>query len=179
LKRTLTRKGFDMKKTLDARDIPKHYVPLTKYGGTRLTRGGKRVENWEYRWLRDRWYFGQLPGIKLLRSPTDDKGNVYVDPTVVEAALAEVRASRANDATADSRVMRAVSEVGSQTTPILCDSSLLTAVHAVAESVAALVAGQASLLAEIRRVADAAEQIATQPKEPAGSWRDMNGEVMN
>jgi hypothetical protein len=29
------------------------------------------------------------------------------------------------------------------------------------------------------RIAVAAESVATQPHEPVGSWRDMNGDAMN
>lgn len=168
-----------MRETLDMREIPSHYVPLTTYGGTRGGRNGKRVENWEYRRLRERWYAGELEGIKLLRSPTDDKGHVYVNPAAAESALAEARANRASESTADSRVMRAYQEVNGETRAILSDAALVTSVHAVAEAVAALVSGQAAILSELRRIADASESIATQPQEAAGSWRDMNGEAMN
>ena len=176
-----------MKKTLDAREIPKHYVPLTKYGGTRASRSGKRVENWEYRFLRERWYAGELDGVKLLRSPTDDKGHVYVDPSSVEALLAEAKAHRASASTADSRAMRDVVHDKGDTFPVFADSSIVTALHSCAETLASIVAGQAALLAEVRRLAEAAEAIATQPlarmadvaiAEPSGTWRDMNGEAL-
>jgi hypothetical protein len=51
--------------------------------------------------------------------------------------------------------------------------------ESVCESLADIAQSLAAVERLLGRLADAAEQIATQPKEPAGSWRDMNGEVMN
>jgi hypothetical protein len=51
--------------------------------------------------------------------------------------------------------------------------------ESVCESLADIAQSLAAVERLLGRLADAAEQIATQPKEPSGSWRDMNGEVMN
>jgi len=167
-----------MRQTLDMREIPSHYVPLTTYGGTRGGRKGKRVENWEYRRLRERWYAGELEGIKLLRSPTDDKGTVYVNPAAAESLIAEARAKRASVTTSDARAARAAIEP-QRLDAVVVDAAIVAALHSCAESIASLLGGQASVLNELRRIADAAEAIATQPNESVGSWRDMNGEAMN
>jgi hypothetical protein len=51
--------------------------------------------------------------------------------------------------------------------------------ESVCESLADIAQSLAAVERLLGRLADAAEHIVTQPKEPAGSWRDMNGEVMN
>lgn len=54
--------------------------------------------------------------------------------------------------------------------------------ESVCESMADIASGMGYVVQLLERLATAAEQIATQPKaqhEPVGSWRDMNGEVMN
>jgi len=51
--------------------------------------------------------------------------------------------------------------------------------ESVCESLADIAQSLAAVERLLGRLADAADNIVTQPKEPAGSWRDMNGEVMS
>jgi hypothetical protein len=51
--------------------------------------------------------------------------------------------------------------------------------ESVCESMADIATSLAGVERLLERLATAVEAIATQPKEPAGSWRDMNGEVLN
>jgi hypothetical protein len=74
-------------------------------------------------------------------------------------------------------IERCLSEIGERSA---CDSQKpMVAEMDAALSMAEmrLTLGRIELILE--RLAVAAETLATQPHEPAGSWRDMNGEVMN
>ena len=51
--------------------------------------------------------------------------------------------------------------------------------ESVCESLGDIAQSLAAVERLLGRLVDAAEHIVTQPKEPTGSWRDMNGEVMN
>ncbi len=50
--------------------------------------------------------------------------------------------------------------------------------ESVCESMADIATSLAGVERLFERLATAVESIATQPKEPAGSWRDMNGEAL-
>ena len=51
--------------------------------------------------------------------------------------------------------------------------------ESVCESMADIATSLAGVERLLERLATAVEAIATQPKEPVGSWRDMNGDALN
>jgi hypothetical protein len=145
----------------DIRDIPSDAVPLVSYGGRKVGKGG----SWEYENLHRLCKAGELRHWKFTRGRT---GQLFVMPD---------QATQALDALKD-RKSRTDGPACS-----LTDSLASAATHRHVE--AAVVAlceinnGITLMQATLERLTAAVESIATQPKlEPAGSWRDMNGESL-
>jgi hypothetical protein len=98
---------------------------------------------------------GLIPAVKLMRSVNDRGGPVWVSPDDARLVLQ--------------------SEKPEPSKALAGDAASFDAALSMAEM--RLTLGRIELILE--RLAVAAESLATQPNEPAGSWRDMNGEVMN
>jgi hypothetical protein len=64
-------------------------------------------------------------------------------------------------------------------TPASSRHSSEDAIAALTSVLSAVATNQTTILADVvrllSRLADAAEQIVTQPKDPAGMWREING----
>ena len=139
--------------------IPAHYVPLSSYGCHKGNSDQKASS--EYKLLYRAWCSGQLSGIKFMSNPHDKRGQIFVCPTdaqrLIDAAAKSV----------ESAMVFKKKPAG--------DAASFDAALSMAEM--RLTLGRIELILE--RLAVAAESLATQPHEPAGSWRDMNGEVMN
>jgi hypothetical protein len=101
-----------------------------------------------------------------MTTPTDQRGPIYVDPNEADAVLQAV-------ALASEKQHKSLSGVAKDPTDLQCES--------VCESLADIATSLAGVERLLERLATAVESIATAPKqhEPAGSWRDMNGELMN
>lgn len=135
----------------DESHVPDGYVPLASFGhNTRIHRA-----------LCDAHRDGRVRAVKLVRHEGDIKtGAVWVH----EGDAAEFRdayESPQPKAIADS----AVEAIGSRHAESVCES--LSSIDATLDEIYRV----------LERLTTAAESIATQPKaEPAGLWRDMNGE---
>jgi len=140
--------------TSDKKDIPSHYVQLSSYGCNSRSKPATA----EYQTLHHAWSARKLSGWKLMSTPSDQRGPIFVDPVEAEQIIASIRVGQDSPSDDDSD-----------------DSSSFNAALSIAEM--RLTLGRIELILE--RLAVAAESLATQPHEPAGSWRDMNGEVMN
>jgi len=108
--------------------------------------------------LSDAHTDGVIAAVKLMRSTDDRTGPVWVDADAAHQVLSgdkpKAKAKQPSDLQYES----------------------------VCESLADIASGMGYVVQLLERLTTAAEQIATQPKaqhEPVGSWRDMNGEVMN
>ena len=64
--------------TSEKGDIPSHYVPLSSFGYPNGKTGTPGTP--AYTWMQAEWAAGRLPGIKLMRTPNDKGGPVFVDP---------------------------------------------------------------------------------------------------
>lgn len=65
-------------------DIPSHYVALSSYGCD----GKHRQATPAYRRLHAAWHSGELGGVKYMSTPTDFRGQIWIDPQEAVALLA-------------------------------------------------------------------------------------------
>jgi hypothetical protein len=135
--------------TSDKKDIPSHYVQLSSYGCNSRSRPATAA----YQALHHAWSARKLGGWKLMSTPTDQRGPIFVDPAEAEQIVAssgtgqEIRSSAHGS---DSDGNGGSSESG----------ALLEAVSAF---LGAITTNQATLIAAVERLAFAAEKIAEQP----------------
>lgn len=145
--------------TQDIREIPAHCVPLASFGGRRNKRGG----SWEYETLHTLCKRREIKHWKFERGRT---GQLFVEPDVAREMLDSLRQHKID----------AILPAKQRTAP--SSSQIEAAVVALCEINNGITLMQATL----ERLAQAVESIATQPgktqHEPAGSWRDMNGESL-
>jgi hypothetical protein len=139
--------------------IPAHYVALSSYGCHKGNTEQKASA--EYKLLYRAWKNELLGGIKFMANPHDKHGKIFVDPADADRVID----SAAKPAPAISVLSPNLSG----------DSVSINAALSMAEMRLTL----SRIESILERLAVAAESIATQPHEPAGSWRDMNGDVMN
>jgi hypothetical protein len=139
----------------DIREIPDGYVPVSSYGAN----ADKKKAKPEYKAVR--WAIDNelVASVKFCRSVGDKTGPVFIHPD---------EAAKAIELHADKRQRTASLSPPS-------DAASLSAVLSVAEM--RLTLSRIELILD--RIAVAAESVATQPHEPVGSWRDMNGDAMN
>ena len=133
---------------------PAGFVPLANWDNRH--RGNNDGHSVEWKLLSDAAKAGKVPGMKLGGS-----GRWIVHEQAAVEYLAKIRAEATPaKAPAKSRTHRAGEPIDLQYVSV-CES----------------LAGVERLL---ERLATAVESIATAPRhEPAGAWRDMNGELMN
>ena len=112
--------------------------------------------------LSDAHTDGLIEAVKLMRSTDDRTGPVWVD---AQAAAHVLRGSATLQARKPAKAVDSA----------WADRRIESAVIALCEINNGITLMQATL----ERLTAAVESIATQPKaEPAGSWRDMNGESL-
>ncbi len=137
--------------------LPAGFAPLSDWDHRH--RSGSDGHSAEYKALRVAADAGKIPAFKMGGS-----GRWYVS----RKAAADLLASQLSDP-----------QVGSKAK---AKQPLDLQYESVCESLADIASGMGYVVQLLERLATAAEAIATQPKtehEPAGAWRDMNGEVMN
>jgi len=123
---------------------------------------GDRKATPEYRALNDAWQRKALGGWKLMATPSDVRGRIFIDPDAAAVILKDVQESVSADTE---------SLAGN-----ISKSQLDAAVTALCE----INNGITLLNATLRDVVAAVELLREPPaQEPVGSWRDMNGEAMN
>jgi hypothetical protein len=157
------------KVTSEKEQIPKYYVALSSYG----CHNGDRKATPEYRALNDAWQKKALGGWKLMSTPSDLRGRIYIDPNEAAAIL------KALDAAKVTAAEEAASQQVPQSSRAEADPALLECGFSIHSSINRLVAVAERIVHALERTAEAVESIATQPKQPVGSWRDMNGDVMD
>jgi hypothetical protein len=64
-------------------DIPSNYVALSSYGCD----GKHRQATPAYRRLHAAWHSGELGGVKFMSTPTDFRGQIWIDPQEASAIL--------------------------------------------------------------------------------------------
>lgn len=153
--------------TSDKTAIPAHYVQLSSYG---CNARGKPATP-AYQVLHHAWSARKLGGWKLMSTPTDQRGPIYVDPQEAEQIL---KFSACDEGSSETK-----SQQKAHDTPALLD--------AMTAFLGAIATNQQTLIVAVERIALAAEQIAKQPlarmddvaiAEPSGTCRDMNGEAL-
>ena len=141
---------------------PAGFVPLANWDNRH--RGNNDGHSVEWKLLSDAAKAGKVPGMKLGGS-----GRWIVHEQAAVEYLAKIRAEATPaKAPAKSRKQRAGEPIDLQ-------------YESVCESLADIASGLGHVVTMLERLATAVESIATAPKqhEPAGAWRDMNGELMN
>jgi hypothetical protein len=73
------------KVTSDPNDIPSHYVPLASFG----CHSGTRPATRKYLLLSEAWKNKRLSGWKLMATPQDLRGKVFIDPSDAARLLSE------------------------------------------------------------------------------------------
>jgi len=151
-------------------DVPPGYVPLKSFGSRSNGESGSP----EYELIHAAYRNRRIDAVKHMRTPTDHSGLVFVDGKQADQLILKsgLRASVSNNPPQKSDPGRWAYAQG---------ESACISLHGIEQRMARI----EQLL---ERLATAAESIATQPLarmddvaivEPSGSWRDMNGEVMN
>jgi hypothetical protein len=171
--------------TSDKQQIPRHYVPLSSFG----CHSGDRPATPEYLALSAAWKSKSLSGWKLMSTPNDIRGRVFVDPAEASEILAGHRDStlHAGVPAQEKATLGATKkfsddpEYSDLREGVLACSAvirhwLLVQSPGYFDCVNEATASIERIEKVLERLALAVESIATQP---AGSWRDMNGEVMN
>ena len=139
--------------TSDKGQIPRHFVPLASYG----CHNGERKATAEYRALNDAWQRKELSGWKLMATPQDMRGRVYVDPNEASsilkaleefAAKSQEQQVRANDA---EKIAAKV------------DPAAIEAMFGIHSALGRLVISVEKVAHMTERLAVAVEEIATQP----------------
>jgi hypothetical protein len=74
-------------------DIPSHYVALSSYGCD----GKHRQATPAYRRLHAAWHSGELGGVKYMSTPTDFRGQIWIDPQEAAAILAACGVSASSE----------------------------------------------------------------------------------
>lgn len=69
--------------TSDKSVIPSHYIPLSSYGCCAKDRPATP----QYTALHNAWQKGELSGVKFMSTPTDFRGQIFIDPIKAEALL--------------------------------------------------------------------------------------------
>ena len=139
--------------------MPAGFVPLADFDYRSRGRGDGHSP--EYKQLREAFRQRKIPGLQT----GGNRGRVYVHDESAKQYLAET--------------VLAEAAKFSEPEPVSVAATADNAIAALTAVLSALATSQMSLVAEVERIATAVEAMATQPKEPAGSWRDMNGEVLN
>ena len=135
--------------TSDKKDIPPHYVQLSSYGCNSRSKPATP----EYQALHHAWSARKLSGWKLMSTPTDQRGPIFVDPAEAEQIVASSgigQQSRSSEDGSDSHGDGGSSESGAL-------------VEAVTAFLGAITTNQATLIAAVERLALAAEKIAEHP----------------
>ena len=147
----------------DESQVPAGFKQLKEYGPPR-TQG--KAGSVEYETLHRAYRNATIEAYKVMQSPRDKCGPVFVN-----AAQAQVILS--------TELYRGQPV---QQSPGKCaqDSGIENRhVERVCDSLASIDTTLDEIYRVLGRMADAVEAMATQPKaEPAGSWRDMNGESL-
>lgn len=115
-------------------DVPPDFVPLADFG----TRSSGKNGTPQYEILLQAWRDRRIAACKVMRTPSDRCGPVYVDKAQATRLLAALNDKRA---TAEHEAAPIVNGIS-------------------AADAAGIVAGLRSMLFELRRIADAAETIA-------------------
>lgn len=163
--------------TSDKQQIPRHFVPLASYG----CHNGERKATPEYRALNDAWQRKELSGWKLMATPQDMRGRVYVDPNEAATILKSLEevAVKSNQQEASAN--------DAENTASKTDPAAIEAMFGIHSAIGRLVISVDKVSHMTERLAIAVEQIAKQPlarmddvaiAEPSGTWRDMNGEAL-
>jgi hypothetical protein len=139
--------------------MPAGFVPLADFDHRSRGRGDGHSP--EYKQLREAFRQRKIPGLQT----GGERGRVYVHEQSAKQYLADNAIAEPPKG----------AETATTVSGFPADSSIEILVAALVE----LCKSQKALVREVERIATAVEAIATQPKEPAGSWRDMNGEVLN
>jgi hypothetical protein len=141
---------------------PAGFVPLANWDNRH--RGNNDGHSVEWKLLSDAAKAGKVPGMKLGGS-----GRWIVHEQAAVEYLAKIRA----EATPAKAPAKPQAKRAGEPTDLQYES--------VCESLADIAQSLAGVERLLERLATAVESIATAPKqhEPAGSWRDMNGELMN
>lgn len=72
-------------------DVPRDFVPIADYGGRASGKSGTPP----YELLLNAWQARRISGCKVMRTPTDKAGPVYVDKAQAEAMLRSIRDTKA------------------------------------------------------------------------------------
>jgi hypothetical protein len=129
--------------TSDKKQIPAHYVQLSSYGCN--ARG--RPATPEYLLLHSAWSSRKLGGWKLMSTPSDQRGPIYVDPKEAEHFLRVCAGDAASEVKATKRDALQSSEI----------------LEAIVAFLGSITTNQHTLIAAVERLAIAAEMVAAHP----------------
>jgi hypothetical protein len=159
------------KVTSDQDDIPKQYVPLASFG----CHSGARPATRKYLILSEAWKNKRLSGWKLMSSPQDVRGKVFIDPGDAARLLSEAEDAEPSEG-GGFDVEQAIAASKSSANSSLI---LLERVHQVVAVELREISSRAGILsraiedvdatlnrmvAVAERIATAAEALATQPQ---------------
>jgi len=148
--------GATQKVTSEKEQIPKHYVAMSSYG----CHNGNRKATPEYRALNDAWQRKALGGWKLMSTPNDLRGRIYIDPSAAAVILSELEAAKATG-TDD-----ALKQDETEASHAQVDPALLECGFSIHSAINRLVTVAERILHALERTAEAVESVATQPKTP-------------
>jgi hypothetical protein len=69
--------------TSDKTAIPSHFIPLSSYGCC----AKDRPASVQYTILHTAWQRGELGGVKFMATPSDFRGQIFIDPAKAEVIL--------------------------------------------------------------------------------------------
>jgi hypothetical protein len=154
---------------LNESDVPPGYVPLKSFGRRSNGESGSP----EYELIHAAYRQRRINAVKHMRTPSDHSGLVFVDAKQADELMRQ-SGLRAAGTEGPTQKREAAQKVDPTRWAYFQGES-------ACESLADIASGLGHVVTMLERLATAVESIATAPKqhEPAGAWRDMNGELMN
>lgn len=150
-------KRYKIPETLDIREIPEHYIPISKFG----CHSGDRPATAEYAAVRTAIEKGSVPSaIKFKRSTLDVRGQVFCDPADAKKYIDEAR-RRADIKNGVSAEFEDDVEDDGTTTAIL----------------SAMSATNDRIASAVERIAEALEMLATHPRHSTADVYDHSSTI--
>jgi len=133
--------------TFDIRDVPQHYVAISKFG----CHGKDKKASPEYQAVKRAYSAGEIDGIKFKRGAQDIRGQIFVDPKQAEKAIGEA---------AQRPVRRGAMPAGWPSPESIAGQQMALATEALESMDTTL----DEIYRVLERLTAAVESIATQPK---------------
>jgi hypothetical protein len=138
--------------TSDKSDIPAHYVQLSSYG----CNARDKPATPEYQTLHGAWTAKKLGGWKLMATPTDQRGPIYVDPKEAEQVLSVIHRQHKIHAILPEKERTAANPSG-------IELAVIERIEVAVIALCDINNGITLMQATLERLATAVESIATKP----------------